>query len=153
MGAKALIAGFFAGLVFASAVLYLAGVVIVYRAGEIEVSGLEHPSMDELRAFLESDKTDKLTAVITPGRIFNPLCVDFAVTLRANATAAGWDFDVVIMNFEEGVGHVICGVRLDNGSYYFVEPQNDNVFPELSVGDLYQIGDNTYTVSYIGIVD
>jgi len=150
---KPFLVGFTGVLVAAFLVYLIGGVVIVYRTGEIEVAGLEHPSMSELQSFLEVDKTDRITAIITPGSILNPLCVDFSITLRTNATKAGWDFDVVIMNFEEGVGHVICGVRLDNGAYYFVEPQNDNVFPELDVGDLYQIGDNLYTVSYIGIID
>ena len=154
------ISGFILGALTVLVLMFVVGgIVIIQMGGDIIVQDLAHPTMEELVDFLARDKTELLRANVFVGdwhRRWLPICVDFAITLRTNATRVGWDFDVVILNFQEGIGHAMNGVKVrsENGfEYYFVEPQNDRIMPPLKVGDKYEIGGENFTVSYVGIID
>ena len=141
-----------------AAIFLKGGVGIVNIINEIEIVDLDHPTIEQLTDFLARDRTELLNNGIIiwpPPQIggADAICVDFAVTLRANGMRAGWDFDFVVLNLEGGKGHAINRVKLDNGSYVFVEPQTDDIIPNLSVGGRYGICGENLLITYIGVVD
>ena len=142
---------FLLGVLVAGGVVALAGgIAVVQQVQEIRVENLRQPTLDELVEFLASDHTELMKVSINSAGWG---CVDFAITLRSNAMLAGYDFDVVLLNFEEGIGHALNGVRLASGQYVWVEPQTDEIVKPVGVGETYALFGENYTVSYVGVVD
>ena len=125
-------------------------VVNVTRIEKIEVADLRHPTFQELLSFLASDHTDKIKY-----RENEFDCKDFANTLRANAMAAGWDLDFVILEFKDTLyGHAINGALLADNRYAFIEPQTDEVRFGLQEGGLYYArGYGNFVIQRIVVVD
>lgn len=145
----------FAGFLLAGFVIFhLYGpVVILERVESIEEKDLIHPSLEMLESFLRYDYTDLLERTV-PRPSHSLICVDYAITLRANAVKRGYDLDVVFMNFKEGGGHAICGAKLMTGEYVWIEPQLDLIMSPKRIGDTYVLGEKVLgTIEYIGIID
>ena len=91
----------------------------------------------ELRDFLKQDKSDSYT--IAPASAgFEGLCHYRALELSQNAESVGKRLELIRVSRAEyykwfgvwipqGNGHRLCGAVMDNGDYYFIEPQTDEI--------------------------
>jgi len=82
-------------------------------------------SLQELKAFLEEDYTDK-----KEWREGDYVCINFAKDLKINAAKKGYNISVVIANYEfegEKLGHAF-NAALIKGGLIFIEPQNDKTY-------------------------
>ena len=103
---------------------------------ELARISLRKPTLNELQAFLANDQTDK--------NQYDPTlykCTQFSRDLKRNAGLAGFNFSVVLVDFEGYVlqtkvapGHVLNGAYLADGRFVYIEPQSDKV--SLSLIDL-----------------
>lgn len=86
---------------------------------------LRRPTMDELKAFLASDRTSNQTYQV------GYVCMNYAADLKVNAARAGFNLSVIIINYVSeksgGGGHVLNGAFLADGRWVWIEPQNDRV--------------------------
>jgi hypothetical protein len=94
---------------------------------------LNRPTLNELEGFLRMDNVNNNTwteDVYT--------CVNFAGDLKAHAEAAGWNISFVVVDIQLwyrgetiSYGHTINGAYLADGSWVFIEPQNDGIYPSI----------------------
>lgn len=129
-------------------ILRTAPPLVFYQpATDIVQPPLRNPEMWELRWFLLTDQTDRV------GETLGWKCIDYAVTLRTEATKQGYDFDVVLLDFDS-TGHAVNGCRLSDGRYVWVEPQTDDILEPLQVGQVYVLsGRPVGTITAVRVVD
>jgi hypothetical protein len=90
---------------------------------------LRKPTLSELQTFLANDQTDKN---LYDGTLYK--CTHFSRDLKRNAGLAGFNFSVVLVDFEGYVlqrkvssGHVLNGAYLADGRFVYIEPQGDKI--------------------------
>jgi hypothetical protein len=83
------------------------------------ISDLKNQTFDKVVAFIKSDDTNK----IPYGKGFN--CEDYTFKVWLNARWAGITGNPIILQYEDGTGHMVIGFRtVDKGDVFF-EPQTD----------------------------
>lgn len=91
--------------------------------GDIQTSQLRDPSWEELRRFLQEDRTDALEYV--PGKFD---CEGFAITLRDNAFRRGFRCAFVAVGFgENAVGHALNAFKTERGTIYVDVTERDSI--------------------------
>lgn len=100
-------------------------------AASITPSGNLLPvSWKDLVAFLEKDHTNWNKYV--PGKY---MCLDFSTDLVANATGQGIEAWIVAVDFTSGgPGHAFVAFQTTDRGIVFVEPQADDTYPVVKVG-------------------
>lgn len=121
---------------------------------------LRHPSLSQLQAFLSDDETDSISPSTSGWD-----CDDYATALRSNAKEKGLDLDIVLLEFDYAVpelnlpfiprpvGHALNGCELSDGSYVIIEPQTDKVMDWVGVGDNYEIGENSFAIIDVTVIE
>jgi len=92
---------------------------------ELTTYKLRRPNLSELQIFLKTDQTDK-----NQYKRWSYVCINFASDLKRNAARAGYNITYVSVNYEyeEGsTGHALNGAYLTDGSWVWIEPQNDKI--------------------------
>lgn len=92
---------------------------------ELTTHKLRRPSLSELQLFLSMEQTDK-----NQYKKWSYVCINFAADLKRNAARAGYNTSFVAVNYEyeEGsAGHALNGAYLTDGSWVWIEPQNDKI--------------------------
>jgi hypothetical protein len=87
---------------------------------------LRRPDLAELQSFLSADQTDK-----NQYQRLRYVCINFAADLKRNAARVGYNISFVTVNYEyEGgsAGHALNGAYLADGSWVWIEPQNDGIY-------------------------
>ncbi|MEM4713595.1 MAG: hypothetical protein QXQ61_03485 [Candidatus Bathyarchaeia archaeon] len=90
---------------------------------------LSRPTYEQLIRFLESDQTSSNRYVKD-----KYVCTHFARDLQSNAKQAGWNISYIVVNYRVTLssGHVCNGVYLNDGRYFYIEPQTDKLYSSLS---------------------
>ena len=89
----------------------------------LKESTLMNPTWAELKAFVETDGTDRLSYI--EGQFD---CEGFAITLRDNAGTHRFRCAYVALSFDEGVGHALNAFQTgDKGLIYIDNTQSDTV--------------------------
>jgi len=87
---------------------------------------LRRPTYSDLYEFLRTDQTDKKK--YEEGLY---VCMNFAADLKRNAALAGYNISFVSVNFDapnKSGGHALNGAYLLDGSWVWIEPQNDKIY-------------------------
>jgi len=87
---------------------------------------LKRPSYSELQEFLRIDQTDRKN--YQEGRY---VCINFAADLKRNAVLVGYNISYVVVNYEgpnKSGGHGFNSAYLSDGSWVWIEPQNDKIY-------------------------
>jgi len=95
-------------------------------------SSLKDPTWEELKSFLESDKTDELE--------YKPQefdCTGFAITLRDNAWRCGLRCGFVEIGLSTGVGHNLAAFRTTDKGLIFVDCLNGDAIAYVQIGKPY----------------
>jgi len=92
---------------------------------ELSVHKLGRPSLSELQLFLKTDQTDKHEY-----KRLSYVCINFAADLKRNGARAGYNISFVSVNYESdgSWGHALNGAYLSDGSWVWIEPQNDKIY-------------------------
>jgi hypothetical protein len=87
---------------------------------------LRRPTYEELQSFLAKDGTSERSYVDQ-----SYVCMNFAYDLKASAAEQGWNISFVSVNYDDprgGGGHACNGAYLADGSWVWIEPQNDRIY-------------------------
>ena len=104
---------------------------------ELDRYQLKRPTMDELKAFLAEDDTDR-RGHDEEGYV----CIHYARDLKARAAQRGYNLCFVVVNYNvawrRGYGHALNGAYLSDGSFVYIEPQSDKIYEDL-IDDLKEV--------------
>jgi predicted RNase H-like nuclease (RuvC/YqgF family) len=109
---------------------------------ELDRYQLRRPTMDELRAFLAEDDTNehRYDEEDYP-------CTYYARDLRLRAAQHGYNLCFIVVNYRMmwrgEYGHALNGAYLSDGTFIYIEPQNDKIYREL-MEDLKEMADTPY---------
>lgn len=116
---------------------YLQGVIDGVGTGYI----IRDPTYSEAISFINSDKTDENQYI--DGEY---VCWNFAADFIENGFDQDYRVGFVYLQFTESAHAIVCFNTTDNG-FIFVEPQDDNILTELTIGEPYWDRDR-YIVDY-----
>jgi hypothetical protein len=100
----------------------------------------ENPTYMDAIIFVAQDQTDK-NEYIFPDYV----CTHFTEDFVDNARSAGWRAGYVRLNNPDGPGHAIAVFLTTDMGLFFVEPQNDFIFPSERMSEM--LDEGYYTIA------
>lgn len=109
--------------------------IMLLVAGCFLIQPIAAVNIEEVQSFLANDTTDK--QIYNNQRIPYYTCGHFTQDLIANASKEGIRMYPVYLNARIGCDHIIAVVEI-NGTWFFIEPQNDGMHPERALKSAYR---------------
>jgi hypothetical protein len=124
---------------------YTEGEIEGYIQGVIDGAGrgytIRDPTYSEAILFVDSDRTD-----MNPYIEGEYVCWNFAADFIENGSNQGYKVGFVYIQFPQSAHAIVCLNTTDN-DLIFIEPQDDNIITELTIGEPYWDRDR-YIVDY-----
>ena len=110
---------------------------LIQTKAELDRYQLKRPTLSELKDFLAEDDTDE-------HRYDEEyyVCIHYARDLKLRAAQRGYNLCFIVVNYSvgwrRGYGHALNGAYLSDGSFIYIEPQNDKIYEDL-IDDLKEV--------------